>query len=172
MGRLVFLLTAIALMAAPDSLAQQAGGTAAQTQAERDAQAQTALETALEALANDPSVRQEGRPTLSETFALEQRAQALVRQHIDGCWREQRGSPTIVHALVTLNEDGSLLGQPNFVRIQFGSRREKELAVRRALEAILQCAPFPLAADPALGEHYEMWRQIELVFHPPSPPRR
>lgn len=29
--------------------------------------------------------------------------------------------------------------------------------------------PLPLAADPVLAEHYEMWRQIELVFHPPSP---
>jgi hypothetical protein len=40
------------------------------------------------------------------------------------------------------------------------------VAVESALRAIRTCDPYPFADDPIVGEHYQLWREMEYTFRP------
>jgi hypothetical protein len=41
-------------------------------------------------------------------------------------------------------------------------------AVDNALRAVRSCDPYPLADDPVVGEHYDIWRTQVYTFRPQS----
>ncbi|MBX9746020.1 MAG: hypothetical protein K2X34_03910 [Hyphomonadaceae bacterium] len=66
-----------------------------------------------------------------------------------------------------INRNGTLNGQPR-VTAPRGYRLDPYMnaAAEAALRAVRQCDPFPFANDPALAEHYALWRETEVVFDP------
>ncbi len=82
---------------------------------------------------------------------------AAVRSQIFACWKPVNGS--IVTVGITLNQDGSLSGEP----IVRGS--PSQAAAASALRAIRLCQPFRLPVA-----KYHLWQTIEIKFVPHRPP--
>ncbi len=108
----------------------------------------------------------------SETVTPEARLRALLRRHLMQCWRSPIDLPEPSRLAVTvrfsLNEDGTLSREPRVVaprRSWF--QPHVRTAVDRAVDAVRQCSPYPMATDPFLADRYEMWREVELSFAPP-----
>jgi hypothetical protein len=103
--------------------------------------------------------------------AIEDRVQRVMRDAMRRCWRMPSGEGAR-HIRVTaefdLNRDGSLIGEPR-LNVQGGGADDP--AAREALElarqAVVNCAPYPISSDPELANHYEVWREMSLIFMVP-----
>lgn len=109
----------------------------------------------------------------AEVAAIEDRARALIRAHIlrNDCWRMPIDLPEPDRLVVTIrfdvNRNGTLNGQPRVVSPRnYTFDPHMRRAVDEALRAIRLCDPYPLADDPVVGEHYELWREMEYTFRP------
>jgi hypothetical protein len=109
----------------------------------------------------------------SERVAMEDRLRALARAHIarNNCWRMPSDLPDPERLVVTvqfdLNRNGTLNGQPRVISPRNTTfDNDMRVAVDYARRAILTCDPFPFADDPMVGEHYELWREMEYTFRP------
>ena len=107
----------------------------------------------------------------SEVASIEARIQSVVRRHVDRrqCWQGVADLPDpqtlAVRVVIQLNRDGSLRGTPNVISPRNTTFSPyARVAVERALRAVRVCDPFPLADDPVIGEHYEMWRELQYTF--------
>lgn len=106
-----------------------------------------------------------------EVAALRDRINAVGRAHLRRCWRMPVDLPEPDRLVVTvefeINRNGTLNGQPR-VTAPRGYRLDPYMnaAAEAALRAVRQCDPFPFANDPALAEHYALWRETEVVFDP------
>jgi hypothetical protein len=122
-----------------------------------------------EGAAADRTQRGAGLGT-EQRASAEDRARSLVDRHLQRCWRLPDDLPDPERLIVTLsfqlNRNGSLNGQPTLVRPRAVSSLDPAMneAVRRAMSAVRQCDPFPLADDPVVGEHFEIWREQEVTF--------
>jgi hypothetical protein len=122
-----------------------------------------------EGAAADRTQRGAGLGT-EQRASFEDRARSLVDRHLQRCWRLPDDLPDPERLIVTLsfqlNRNGSLNGQPTLVRPRAVSSLDPAMneAVRRAMSAVRQCDPFPLADDPVVGEHFEIWREQEVTF--------
>jgi hypothetical protein len=103
---------------------------------------------------------------------LEARIAGITRQELNRCWRSTADMPDperlIVELSVRLNRDGSLNGQPRVVSpTNYTFDPLMNEAVNRALRAVRTCEPITrLAEDPIVGEHYDLWREQEVIFGP------
>lgn len=83
-----------------------------------------------------------------------------VRDQVSQCWSPPvggvAGENMIVRVKFTLNEDGSLSGQPSVD--QMGASRA---AADAALRAVRRCSPLKLPA-----EAYDYWRSVDIRFDP------
>lgn len=125
------------------------------------------------AFAQDAPPATQVRPPRQLRFGptpIEQAIASAVIRHLQGCWQSTAdlGPDISVTVRFALNEDGSIDGAPRvmYPRPWAFSHAERE-AVRRALEAVRRCDPFPLADDPELAAHYDAWRQQEVTFASP-----
>lgn len=108
-----------------------------------------------------------------EVAAIEDRLRALARAHIvrHNCWRMPIDLPEPDRLVVTIqfdvNRNGTLNGQPRVVSPRnYTFDPHMRTAVDLALRAIRLCDPYPFADDPIVGEHYELWREMEYTFRP------
>ena len=109
----------------------------------------------------------------AEVAAMEDRLRALARAHIsrNNCWRMPSDLPEPDRLVVTvqfdLNRNGTLNGQPRVISPRnYTFDNDMRVAVDYALRAIRTCDPYPFADDPVVGEHYELWREMEYTFRP------
>lgn len=109
----------------------------------------------------------------AEVAAMEDRLRALARAHIsrNNCWRMPSDLPEPDRLVVTiqfdLNRNGTLNGQPRVLSPRnYTFDNDMRVAVDYALRAIRTCDPYPFADDPVVGEHYELWREMEYTFRP------
>ena len=109
----------------------------------------------------------------AEVAAMEDRLRALARAHIarNNCWRMPIDLPDPDRLVVTiqfdLNRNGTLNGQPRVISPRnYTFDPHMRRAVDEALRAIRLCDPYPFADDPVVGEHYELWREMEYTFRP------
>lgn len=107
----------------------------------------------------------------AEVAALEDRVRALTRAHLMRCWRMPIDLPEpdrlIVNVQFELDRNGRLSGQPRIIdppTFDPAMRQAREAALR----AIRQCDPYPFPDDPAVGEHYQTWNELEFTFRPRS----
>jgi hypothetical protein len=110
-----------------------------------------------------------------EAVRVEDRARALIRAHMRRCWRTPVDLPDpdrlVVVVEFDLNRNGTLNGQPRVTSPRAGSYtfdRPMSTAVDNALRAVRSCDPYPLADDPVVGEHYDIWRTQVYTFRPQS----
>ncbi|MEZ5995352.1 MAG: hypothetical protein R3C25_06330 [Hyphomonadaceae bacterium] len=108
-----------------------------------------------------------------EVAAMEDRLRALARAHIarNNCWRMPSDLPEPDRLVVTiqfdLNRNGTLNGQPRVISPRnYSFDNDMRVAVDYAMRAIRTCDPFPFADDPIVGDHYELWREMEYTFRP------
>jgi hypothetical protein len=149
-------------------LAQESAAPAPATEA--------APETRRELNLNDLAALLESQPSQRGSIArlptVEERAQDVLREHIQSCWQAPVDLPDPERLSVTLrfalNEDGSLRGQPRVVEPRAHMfDRTMRTAIERAIRAVRQCSPYPFAADPMLTSRYDVWDEFELVFRAP-----
>ncbi len=109
----------------------------------------------------------------AERASLEDRASALMRDATNRCWRSTADMPDperlVVVLEVQLNRNGGLVGQPT--RIQPPNRPTydplMQEALRRAEQAVRLCDPYTrIADDRVVGEHYDIWRSVQIRFGP------
>lgn len=117
------------------------------------------------------------RPRVGEGTAdiatLEDRLRSLVRAHIrrNQCWRSPVDQPDFERLVVTIrfqvDARGAVRGQPQVIspRSTLGDPIMRA-AVSSARNAILACSPFPFPDDPAVADHYDLWRDMEYTFRP------
>lgn len=105
--------------------------------------------------------------------AMEDRVRALAQAHIsrNQCWRMPIDLPNPETLVVTvqfdLNRNGTLRGQPRVTSpSNYTFNPAMRTAAESALRAIRLCDPWPFADDPVVGDHYEVWREMEYVFRP------
>ncbi|WP_395646117.1 hypothetical protein [Terricaulis sp.] len=106
-----------------------------------------------------------------ERTTLEARVQALARAHLRRCWRMPIDLPDperlVVQVEFDLNRNGTLNGQPRVVTPRnYTFDPEMRTAVDAALRAVRTCDPYPFADDPVVGDHYEIWREMDFTFRP------
>jgi hypothetical protein len=64
-----------------------------------------------------------------------------------------------------LNRDGSLRRRARVIQPRgYSADASMRAAADRAIRAVRDCDPFPLANDPVTEPHYEMWRQVTMTF--------
>jgi hypothetical protein len=109
----------------------------------------------------------------AEVAAIEDRLRALARAHIsrNNCWRMPIDLPDPDRLVVTiqfdLNRNGTLDGQPRVLSPRnYTFDPHMRRAVEEALRAVRLCDPYPFADDPVVGEHYDLWREMEYTFRP------
>ncbi|MGQ0533391.1 MAG: hypothetical protein ACT4OF_11970 [Caulobacteraceae bacterium] len=109
----------------------------------------------------------------AEVAAMEDRLRALARAHIsrNNCWRMPIDQPDPDRLVVTIqfdiNRNGTLNGQPRVISPRnYTFDPAMRVAVDSALRAIRTCDPYPFADDPVVGDHYELWREMEYTFRP------
>lgn len=109
----------------------------------------------------------------AEVAAMEDRLRALARAHIarNNCWRMPIDLPDPDRLVVTiqfdLNRNGTLNGAPRVINPRsYRMDPHMNRAVDEALRAVRLCDPYPFADDPIVGEHYELWREMEYTFRP------
>ena len=100
----------------------------------------------------------DNKMTLSEIDA--------VKRQIERCWNVPAGAKDakdlIVEIRVTLNQDGSVRGEPTIVdQARMGSDNFFRAAAESARRAILLCQPFKLPP-----EKYSTWQDMDLRFNP------
>jgi hypothetical protein len=103
---------------------------------------------------------------------VEERAQQIMGRHMRSCWQTPADLPDPDRLIVTLqfslNEDGTLRGQPRVVQPRsYMFDRPMRTAVERAIRAVRQCSPYPFTADPMLANRYDVWDEFELAFRAP-----
>lgn len=109
----------------------------------------------------------------ANTAALEDRLRALIRAHLsrNQCWRAPVDQPDFERLIVTIrfqvDARGAVRGTPQVTapRSTIGDPIMRA-AVNNARNAILACSPFPFPEDPAVAEHYDLWRDMEYTFRP------
>jgi hypothetical protein len=144
-----------------------AGGPAPAT-AETPATEQTPAERPDLDLSELADMLRSGRAMRAPT--VQERAGAMLRTHIRSCWEMPRdlAEAQPITVLVSLNEDGTLRRQPRVVSPANADIDRPTLSsIRSAFRAIRDCAPYPMATDPALASQYNSWRELELVFRAP-----
>jgi hypothetical protein len=105
-----------------------------------------------------------------ETATLEARIKAVARDHFlrNRCWRStaDMAHPDQLSVAVRFRLDarGRVVGRPSPNRNPMGNP-ELRVAIQRAESAVLQCDPFPFPNDPALRDHYDLWREMEVNFN-------
>ena len=88
------------------------------------------------------------------------------------CWRAPLDLPNPDRLVVTvqfdLDRNGNLRGQPRVTSPPGGQSFDPAMrtAVASALRAIRECDPYPFPSDPVVGQHYEIWGQLEHTFRP------
>jgi colicin import membrane protein len=86
-----------------------------------------------------------------------------LRGQIQRCWNPPVGvsdaRDLIVRVRLTLNQDGSLAGQPMVT--DHSGAGNFQIAAEAAMRAIRRCAPYTLPAA-----KYEAWRDVEVTFDP------
>jgi hypothetical protein len=107
----------------------------------------------------------------AEVASLRDRVRAVGRAHLRRCWRMPVDLPDPERLIVTvefdINRNGTLNGQPRVTNPRnYTFDPYMRAAADSALRAVRACDPFPFADDPVLGEHYELWRETEVVFDP------
>lgn len=107
----------------------------------------------------------------AEVAALEDRVRALTRAHLMRCWRMPIDLPDPDQLVVTvefeLNRNGTLNGQPRITNPRnYTFDPAMRTAAEAALRAVRACDPYPFPDDPAVGEHYQTWDQLEFTFRP------
>lgn len=112
---------------------------------------------------------QQQTPVGDSAAALEMRAGVMLRDHMRRCWRMPTGASDperlVVAVAFELNTDGSLLGEPRLLSPSAAEGDvEMQEAIESALAAVAACAPYPFSDDAQLRDHYELWREVELVF--------
>jgi len=105
----------------------------------------------------------------AERASVEDRARALVDRHLQRCWRMPDDLPDPERLVVVvgfqLNRNGTLNGQPRVISPRnYTFDAPMNEAVNRAVRAVRQCDPYPLADDPIVGEHFDIWREQEIRF--------
>lgn len=126
------------------------------------------LMASAEALAQDAPAAAPAHPRpwqLTDDSIEARIAQGVVR-HLQRCWRSTAdlGPDVRVTRAFTLNQDGSLAGAPQVRSPRGWLTRDQREGVRRAVEAVRNCDPFPLARDDELPRHYDLWREHEVTF--------
>jgi hypothetical protein len=124
--------------------------------------------------------RQEGAPAdrnqrgaglgTEERASIESRVASLMDRHLRRCWRSTADMPDperlVVTVEVQLDRNGRLVGQPRVIspsNYTFDPLMNE--AVNRALRAVRVCDPYEfLPSDPAVGEHFDIWRRQEVRF--------
>jgi hypothetical protein len=96
----------------------------------------------------------------------EARINQVTIAHLQRCWRSTAdlGPHISVTLAFTLNEDGSLAGQPRVLHPRGWLTRDQLEGVRRAIEAVRRCDPLPLADDAELAGRYDLWREYQVTF--------
>ena len=101
---------------------------------------------------------------------IEDRARTIINDRVRDCWRlpadfdaRRRLRVTVT---ATLNPDGTLAEEPRTLPREAPNDPAMQAAIDAAREAVSNCAPFPFPQDPELREHYEIWRELVLVFDP------
>lgn len=107
----------------------------------------------------------------AEAASLRDRINAVGRAHLRRCWRMPIDLPDPERLIVTvqfdLNRNGTLNGQPRVTNPRnYTFDPYMRVAAEAAMRAVRQCDPFPFGDDPLLRDHYELWRQTEVVFDP------
>jgi len=86
-----------------------------------------------------------------------------LRAQIQACWNPPAGAADakdlIVRVRLTLNQDGSLNGEPSVVNA--GAGGFFQVAAESAMRAIRRCQPYKLPAA-----KYEVWKDVEVTFDP------
>jgi hypothetical protein len=125
-----------------------------------------------EGAASDRTQRGAGLGT-AEVAAMEDRLRALARAHIlrNNCWRMPVDLPDPDRLVITvqfdLNRNGTINGQPRITSpANYTFDPSMRTAGEAALRAVRLCDPFPFADDPVVGEHFELWREMEYTFRP------
>jgi hypothetical protein len=95
----------------------------------------------------------------------------LTRQHIQRCWRMPVDLPNPDRLVITvqfeLDRNGRLRGQPRVTNPpNYRMNPAMGAAGEAALRAVRMCDPYPFPNDPAVGQHYEAWDQLEYTFRP------
>jgi hypothetical protein len=100
------------------------------------------------------------------------RIQRLLKDHIllNHCWRSPRddseNSPRTPAVVVrfSLDESGSLAGEPRIMSAGPRGDPRTRLAIERALQAVHKCSPYPMSTDLIARDYYDLWREIEFMF--------
>ncbi|MEZ6022615.1 MAG: cell envelope integrity protein TolA [Hyphomonadaceae bacterium] len=100
---------------------------------------------------------------------MRDRVRSLARAHLRRCWRMPVDLPDPERLVVTvefeLNRNGTLNGQPRVTSPRnYTFDPPMRAAADSALRAVRQCDPYPFPDDPVVGEHYQLWREQQLVF--------
>jgi hypothetical protein len=108
-------------------------------------------------------------PALADA-QIEDRIRTILRQRLRTCWRmpidARHPSRLVVTVTATLNPDGTLTQEPRTSPSDAQGDPEMQAAILAAKTAVVNCAPFPFAEDLELRDHYDMWRELEIVFSP------
>jgi hypothetical protein len=116
-----------------------------------------------------PNPRAGAGLSAAETATLEARIMAVARDHIlrNRCWRSTADMANADELAVVvrfrLDTRGRVVGRPVSNRNVMGNA-ELRVAKQRAESAVLQCDPYPFPNDPALRDHYDLWREMEFNF--------
>lgn len=107
----------------------------------------------------------------AEVVALEGRVVALMQRAMQRCWRMPVDQPDYERLVVTLEFDldrnGNVRGNPRVTSPRnYTFDPPMRVAVDNAVRAVRQCDPYPFPTDPQLGDHYEIWNEIEFTFTP------
>lgn len=122
-------------------------------------------------LGTSPAIAQleQPAPAAPSEQRLQDQASALIVRTMNTCWRMPTDLPDSQRLIVTvrfnLRPDGTLESPPQVVsprNYQFDPNMLE--AANRALLAVRRCAPYPMATDQVLKDHYELWHQLEFTF--------
>ena len=66
-----------------------------------------------------------------------------------------------------LDRNGNVRGNPRVTSPRnYTFDPPMRVAVDNAVRAVRACDPYPFPTDPQLGDHYEIWNEIEFTFTP------
>jgi hypothetical protein len=153
----------LALLCAPVA-AQEAAPPSAESTAEEDFDLDAIAATVRDA---PPSPVGAAVPELRNSRSVDDRIGTLMRRYMELCWQRPDEPSTVVTLTFDLNPDGTLDGQPRVTQPHgYAFDPSARRAADAARAAIESCAPFAFAIDPVTRDHYDRWRQMELVFDP------
>jgi hypothetical protein len=107
-----------------------------------------------------------------EETAREDRVRTILTQTMRRCWQAPTDLPDpqrlVVVVAFELNPDGTLRGAPRVTRpANYQLDSPMRTAVERALRAVRECAPYPFPNDDIVGQHYDIWDELEVQFRAP-----